>query len=82
MESISRDCEQGVRVKKDSGAGSVLHWSKEVGKIDDEIRESAARRERVWEVGVKEGSGIGGMFHGSKSVEMVQDSCRENEPVR
>jgi hypothetical protein len=47
MESISRDRERGVRVKKDSGAGSVLHGSKEVGKIDDEIGESAARRERV-----------------------------------
>jgi len=45
MESISRDRKQGVRVKKDSGAGSVLHGSKEVGKIDDEIGELAARRE-------------------------------------
>jgi hypothetical protein len=47
MESISRDREREVRVKKESGAGSMLHGSKEVGKIDDEIGESAARRERV-----------------------------------
>ena len=43
MESTAREREREVGVKEGSGIGSMLHGSKEVGTIDDEIGESAVR---------------------------------------